>query len=209
MRPAPERGASSWRSFLRQHRSTILACDFFTVDTVWLRRLYVLFFVSIRTRRLEYVACTRHPDSVWMLQQARNLLMDLDDRGERPRFLLHDRHEVQPRSTRSSVASAVCSTNTKPRREDRVSAPTASNLFAQGSPLGATMRLSLFRVRAWCRAAGAGAEPSAPWFLLARRASASSSSRSARAWLDPRRLRRRGVSIGARSHACRRRGHRA
>ena len=91
MPPAPERGASSWRSFLRQHGSTILACDFFTVDTVWLRRLYVLFFVSVGTRRVEYVACARHPDSAWMMQQARNLLMDLDDRGERPRFLLHDR----------------------------------------------------------------------------------------------------------------------
>jgi putative transposase len=48
--PAPERAASSWRSFLRQQGNTILACDLFTVDTVWLRRLYVLFFVSIGTR---------------------------------------------------------------------------------------------------------------------------------------------------------------
>jgi putative transposase len=89
--PAPERAASSWRSFLRQHGNTILACDFFTVDTVWLRRLYGLFFVSIGTRRIEYVACTRNPDTAWMTQQARNLLMDLDDRGKRPRFLIHDR----------------------------------------------------------------------------------------------------------------------
>jgi transposase InsO family protein len=89
--PAPERAASSWRSFLRQHGNAILACDFFTVDTVWLRRLYVLFFVSIGTRRVEYVACTRNPDTAWMTQQARNLLMDLDDRGQRPLFLIHDR----------------------------------------------------------------------------------------------------------------------
>ncbi len=89
--PAPERAASSWRSFLRQHANTILACDLFTVDTVWLRRLYVLFFVSIGTRRVEYVACTSRPDTSWMSQQARNLLMDLDDRSQRPRFLIHDR----------------------------------------------------------------------------------------------------------------------
>ena len=89
--PAPERAASSWRSFLRQHADTILACDLFTVDSVWLRRLYVLFFVSIGTRRVEYVACTSKPDTAWMTQQARNLVMDLDDRGERPRFLIHDR----------------------------------------------------------------------------------------------------------------------
>jgi putative transposase len=47
--PAPQRAASSWRSFLRQHGNAILACDFFTVDTVWLRRLYVLFSLSIGT----------------------------------------------------------------------------------------------------------------------------------------------------------------
>jgi putative transposase len=89
--PAPERAASSWRSFLRQHGNTILACDLFTVDTVWLRRLYVLFFVSIGTRRVEYVACTSKPDTAWVSQQARNLLMDLADRSQRPRFLIHDR----------------------------------------------------------------------------------------------------------------------
>jgi putative transposase len=64
--PAPERATSSWRSFLRQRGNTILACDFFTVDTVWLRRLYVLFFVSIGTRRVEYAACTSKPDASWM-----------------------------------------------------------------------------------------------------------------------------------------------
>jgi transposase InsO family protein len=89
--PAPDRAVSSWRSFLRQQGNAILACDFFTVDTVWLQRLYVLFFVSIGTRRVEYVACTRDPDTAWMTQQARNLLMDVDDRGERARFLIHDR----------------------------------------------------------------------------------------------------------------------
>jgi putative transposase len=69
-----------------------------TVDTVWLRRLYVLFFVSIGTRRIEYAACTSKPDTSWMTQQARNLLMDLDDRGERPRSLIHDRDRRFSRS---------------------------------------------------------------------------------------------------------------
>jgi putative transposase len=89
--PAPQRAGPSWRAFLREHAETVLAADFFTVATVWLRRLYVLFFVSIGTRRVEYVACTRNPDTAWMTQQARNLLMDLDDRSQRPRFLIHDR----------------------------------------------------------------------------------------------------------------------
>jgi putative transposase len=54
-------------------------------------RLYVLVFLCIGTRRIEYVACTSNADGTWMMQQARNLLMDLDERGRRPRFLIHDR----------------------------------------------------------------------------------------------------------------------
>ena len=96
--PAPQRDRPSWRSFLRAQGETILACDFFTVDTVWLRRLYVLVFISIGSRRVEYVACTRNPDTAWMMQQARNLLMDLDDRGRAPRFLIHDRDKKFPRA---------------------------------------------------------------------------------------------------------------
>ncbi len=89
--PAPQRGQLGWRSFLRQHGATMLACDFLTVDTVLLRRLYVLVFICVGSRRIEYVACTSNPDGAWMLQQARNLLMNLDERGQRPRFLIHDR----------------------------------------------------------------------------------------------------------------------
>ena len=89
--PAPQRDQLSWRSFLRQHAETVIACDFFTVDTVWLRRLHVLFFLSIGTRRLEYLARTSNPNATWMAHQACNLLFDLDDRGLRPRFLIHDR----------------------------------------------------------------------------------------------------------------------
>jgi putative transposase len=69
----------------------MLACDFFTVDTVLLRRLYVLVFIGIGSRRIEYVASTTNPDGAWMMQQARNLRMELSDRGQQPRFLIHDR----------------------------------------------------------------------------------------------------------------------
>jgi len=96
--PAPQRDAQSWRSFLRAHGESILACDFFTVDTVWLRRLYVLAFISISSRRVEYSAITTKPDAAWMLQQARNLLMELDDRDRQVRFLVHDRDAKFPRA---------------------------------------------------------------------------------------------------------------
>jgi putative transposase len=61
------------------------------VETLWLRRIYVLFFISLERRRIELVAATEHPDSLWVTQQARNLLMALDDRQQPIRFLIHDR----------------------------------------------------------------------------------------------------------------------
>jgi putative transposase len=95
---APQRHAQSWRNFLREHGESILACDFFTVDTVWLRRLYVLAFISIGNRRIEYFALTSKPDTAWMLQQARNLLIELDDRDRQVRFLIYDRDAKFPRA---------------------------------------------------------------------------------------------------------------
>jgi putative transposase len=89
LRPAPGRGHSSWRAFLHAQAASMLACDFLTVETAFLR-IYVLFFISLATRRIEYVACTANPDGRWITQQARNLVMQLGD--EQPfRFLVHDR----------------------------------------------------------------------------------------------------------------------
>jgi putative transposase len=103
--PAPQRDAQSWRSFLRAHGESILACDFFTVDTVWMRRLYVLAFITIGSRRIEYVAITGKPDTTWMLQQARNLLMQLDDHDREVRFLIHDRDAKFPRAFEALLES--------------------------------------------------------------------------------------------------------
>ncbi|HKY12542.1 MAG TPA: hypothetical protein VJL85_04290 [Gaiellaceae bacterium] len=63
--PAPQRDEHSWRDFLRQHAATTLACDFFTVETAWLKRIYVLFFLSLESRRIEFVACTANPTGAW------------------------------------------------------------------------------------------------------------------------------------------------
>jgi putative transposase len=89
--PAPHRDELSWRDFLRQHAATTLACDFFTVETAWLRRIYVLFFLSLESRRIEFVACSPNPTGAWTTQQARNLLMTLGDREQQLRFVIHDR----------------------------------------------------------------------------------------------------------------------
>jgi hypothetical protein len=69
----------------------MLACDFLPVETVMLTRIYVLFFVSLERRRVEFVASTTNPDGRWVAQQARNLMMQLGD-GERLfKFLLRHR----------------------------------------------------------------------------------------------------------------------
>jgi putative transposase len=91
VRPAPERARQSWRSFLRQQAASTLACDFFTVETLGLQRIYVFFFISLATRRLEFLACTPNPDGAWVAQQARNLTMQLGDQERRFRLLIHDR----------------------------------------------------------------------------------------------------------------------
>ena len=73
----------------------MLGCDFLTVETVFLQRIYVLFFISLATRRIEYIAATWNPDGRWVTQQARNLVMQLGDEHpfhEHPfLFLVHDR----------------------------------------------------------------------------------------------------------------------
>ena len=89
--PAPRRMATSWPAFLRQQASGIVACDFFTVETVWLRRLYVLFFIELDSRRVHLTGVTANPDGRWVTQQARNLLLVLGERGRQVRFLVHDR----------------------------------------------------------------------------------------------------------------------
>jgi hypothetical protein len=89
--PAPARSGITWRALLQARAKTILAADFFRVDTVFLRRLYVLFFVEHGTRRVHLAQITAHPVGERVARQARSLLMDLGDHADGFRFLIRDR----------------------------------------------------------------------------------------------------------------------
>ena len=121
--PTSERAGLSWRAFLRQQAATTLACDFLTVETAFLQRIYVLFFISLATRRVEYVACTSNPDGGWTAQQARNLMIQFGD--EQPfRLLIHDR-DAKFAGVFRSEGRKVIRTPVRAPNANAYSAPTA------------------------------------------------------------------------------------
>ena len=89
--PAPRSSSETWQQFLRAQASGIVACDFFTVDTVLLRRLYALVFIELATRQVYLAGITANPTGEWATQQARNIIETFVDREEPIRFLIHDR----------------------------------------------------------------------------------------------------------------------
>jgi len=89
LQPAPRGGGLTWTEFLRTEAAGILAADFFTVETIRLKTLYVLFFIELQTRRVHVVGATAHPASRWVAQQARNLA--IEGRLGNVRFLVRDR----------------------------------------------------------------------------------------------------------------------
>jgi putative transposase len=89
--PARARAGPSWREFLRAQAQSMIACDFFTVETLWLGPLYVLFFIELGSRRVHLAGCTANPSGTWAAQQARQLAWSLSERLTPIRFLIHDR----------------------------------------------------------------------------------------------------------------------
>ena len=94
--PVPERASATWADFLRSQADALLACDFFETVTLGGARLFVLAVIEHATRRIRVLGATRHPTASWVIQAARNLVMDLEDAGSRARFLIRDRDRKFP-----------------------------------------------------------------------------------------------------------------
>ena len=122
--PAPRRAGPTWRQFLSAQAHAIVAVDFAHVDTVFLRRLYILIVIEHERRRVHLAGITAHPTGAWVTQQARNLLMDLSERADRFRFLIRDR------DSKFTATFAPCS----PVRASASSAPRSGHPARTPSP---------------------------------------------------------------------------
>jgi len=89
--PAPERASSSWADFLRSQADALLACDFLETVTLTGARMYVFAVIEHASRRIRILGATAHPTASWVVQAARNLVMDLEDAGCRARYMIRDR----------------------------------------------------------------------------------------------------------------------
>ncbi|MGH9028238.1 MAG: integrase core domain-containing protein [Acidimicrobiales bacterium] len=91
LRPAPRRSGPTWVEFLRAQAKGIVATDFLSVDTVLLRRYYVLFVIRVERRVVHVLGVTANPNGSWVTQVARNFASELEDAGRHSRFLIRDR----------------------------------------------------------------------------------------------------------------------
>ncbi|MGW6359383.1 integrase core domain-containing protein [Streptomyces sp. NPDC055092] len=89
--PAPERASTTWADFLRSQADALLACDFFETVTLAGTRLYVFAAIEHANRRIRILGATAHPTASWVVQAAKNLVIDLEDAGCRARYLIRDR----------------------------------------------------------------------------------------------------------------------
>ena len=149
--PAPRRSGLTWAQFLRVQAETMLACDFFTVDTVLLRRLYVRFFIELDTRRVYLSGITFNPVGEWVTQQARNLSFDLTAvASQPPSSSATGTPSSPPVSTRCSAPRASESSRPPFDLHERTRSPNGSSApSAESAPIGSSFSGASISSRYW------------------------------------------------------------
>ena len=128
LKPAPRRSGPSWTQFLRAQADGVLACDFLTVETIGLSRLYVLFVIELDRRRVWLAGVTANPTGAWVAQQAREPLMDMGAQAGRFQSLIRDATPSSPRhSTTSSPPTASAWSARQYGRRRRTPMPNAGS----------------------------------------------------------------------------------
>jgi putative transposase len=124
--PLPKRQpALSWQHLMNHYKDQLLACDFFTMETLFLQTIYVFYFIEIGTRRIHLAGCTAHPTQAWVTQQARQLVWTFDNNDTPTRFLIRDRDTKY-----SSTFDAIFQSNKIAVIQTPFQAPNA-NAFAK------------------------------------------------------------------------------
>jgi transposase InsO family protein len=104
--PAPERARSTWAAFLRPQADALLACDFLETVTLTGARMYVFAVIEHASRRIRILGATAHPTAFWVVQAAKNLVIDLEDAGCRARYMIRDRDGKFPKLFDTILADA-------------------------------------------------------------------------------------------------------
>jgi len=162
--PAPHLASTTWSSFIRLQAAGIVACDFFTVDSVWLARYSILFFIEVESRRVHLCGITTHPTGPWVTQQARNVAAELEEAG---RFFAHLIRDVSctfpTSSTRPATAPMALSTTPERHAASGIIEPIALIIrVATVEPTTTSQSTAPSAVRTWSRLAASHSRSMGP-----------------------------------------------
>ena len=147
--PAPRRSGPGWHEFLRAQAASVVACDFFSVESVLLRRYCVLFFIAHASRRVWLAGCSADPTGAWVTRPARNVGLELADEGTR--LLIRDRDSKYSGTFDEVLRSGgIRIVKTPVRRRRQTPSPSGSSELVRAECLDWLLILTAATSSAYC-----------------------------------------------------------